>query len=113
MTLTSAYSNDTIWALSFGMCATHVFLHDYTWVVPHRNTGYPYRCCPTLAVYRVGDDPSRFAGTISLNAAVFASILLASRLRRSSDVFAFILFAFLMFAGFPFLARSMRVIMAL
>eukprot|EP00474_Spongospora_subterranea_P001691 CRZ02149.1 hypothetical protein [Spongospora subterranea] len=87
MTLTSAYSDDTIWALNLVLCTTHVFLHDYTFT-PIRTTA--------------------FAGTISLNAAIFASILLASRLKVSGDVFAFVLFAFLVFAGFPFLSSSIR-----
>jgi biotin transporter BioY len=50
-----------------------------------------------------------FQGTISLNAGIFASLLLASRLGSNLAVFAFLLFAFEVFAGFPILAHHIRV----
>ncbi len=69
----------------------------------------------------------RFQGTISLNAGVFASVLLASRLydddpstngtdhklmtSGSAEVFVFLFCAFLAHAGFPFLAHQIRVSM--
>lgn len=51
----------------------------------------------------------RFRGFISLNAITFTSVLLASRLQSSLHVFAFISFAFIMFAGFPLLVHSFQV----
>jgi hypothetical protein len=50
-----------------------------------------------------------FQETISLNAAIFGSVLLASRLHSSFLVFTFILFAFELFAGFPMITRGLRV----
>lgn len=46
---------------------------------------------------------------ISINAAVFAATLLASRLTESMAVFAFILFAFEIFVGFPMLSHAVKV----
>lgn len=43
-----------------------------------------------------------------MNAAVFASVLLASRLPSSGHVFAIMLLAFEVFAGFPMVARSIK-----
>jgi len=47
-------------------------------------------------------------GTISLNAGIFASLLLASRLSSNLHVFAFMLLAFELCAGFPLLAHQAR-----
>lgn len=43
-------------------------------------------------------------GTLSLNAAIFAAVLLASRLESNEKVFGLVLFALELFAFFP-LAR--------
>lgn len=47
-------------------------------------------------------------GTLSLNAAIFAAVLLASRLESNEKVFGLVLFALELFAFFP-LARYCRV----
>ncbi len=88
MTLTSSYSSDTIWALTFSLFVVHVVFHDYT--------------------KRDPVEASTFQSTISLNAAIFASVLLASRLNSAEPVFAFMLFSFLLFAGFPVVAIHVR-----
>lgn len=46
----------------------------------------------------------QFQGTLSLNAAIFAAVLLASRLESNEKVFGLVLFALELFAFFP-LAR--------
>jgi phosphatidylinositol glycan class C protein len=51
---------------------------------------------------------TNFQGTVSLNAAIFASVLLASRLETALHVFGFIFFSFCIFAGLPFLAYHAR-----
>jgi len=85
-TLTHSYSSDTIWALTFFLMAIHIAFHDYSYI----NFG------------------TNFEGTVSLNAAIFASVLLASRLETTWEVFAFIFFSFESFAGFPIVAHHCR-----
>lgn len=50
-----------------------------------------------------------FIGTISLNAAIFTAVLLGSRLQSNEHVFAFILFAIELFAGFPIVQCEIKV----
>ncbi len=50
--------------------------------------------------------PSQFHGTFSLNAALFAAVLLASRLESNEQVFGFVFLAIELFAFFP-LARHL------
>jgi len=111
-TLTLAYSSDTIWALTFLLCAVHLACHDYTFVNAigwerldaeltsdgqHTQSSVPL----TLA-------PLGLQDALSLNAGVFASLLLASRLPSSIEVFAFMLFAYEIFAGFPHVAHYVK-----
>ncbi|MES1915740.1 MAG: hypothetical protein MHM6MM_007644 [Cercozoa sp. M6MM] len=49
-----------------------------------------------------------FGGTLSLNAGILASVLLASRLSSPMLVFAFILLAFQVFAGAPIVRQMLR-----
>ena len=86
-TLTLAFSSDTISALSFLFLAIHLFLFDYD---------------------AVSSNHPDFSGTISLNAALLTSVLLASRLPSSVHVFAFICFAFEIFAGVPIFLVALR-----
>jgi phosphatidylinositol glycan class C protein len=50
----------------------------------------------------------KFSGTVSLNAAIFSSVLLASRLPAALHVFAFVCFAFEIFAGLPIVLALVR-----
>eukprot|EP00457_Paulinella_chromatophora_P013281 gb/GEZN01013565.1/.p1 GENE.gb/GEZN01013565.1/~~gb/GEZN01013565.1/.p1 ORF type:complete len:321 (+),score=2.02 gb/GEZN01013565.1/:38-1000(+) len=87
-TLTSTYSSDTIWALTFLLMTLHLIAHDYSYInSPEASLGH---------------------STISLSAGIFASVLLASRLYDHISVFAFLLLAFLIFAGFPLVAHEIR-----
>uniref|UniRef100_A0A6A7G916 Phosphatidylinositol N-acetylglucosaminyltransferase subunit C n=1 Tax=Hirondellea gigas TaxID=1518452 RepID=A0A6A7G916_9CRUS len=88
-TLTQSYSDDTIWALSLFCLSVHVVFHDYK-------------------TQDISATITSFQETLSLNAAIFGSVLLASRLHSSFLVFTFILFAFELFAGFPMITRSLR-----
>ncbi|KAJ2795777.1 glycosylphosphatidylinositol anchor biosynthesis [Coemansia guatemalensis] len=54
----------------------------------------------------------RFPGSVSLNAAVLASVLLASQLDSNLSVFAFLLFALEWFALFPIYRRYLKRISA-
>jgi len=91
-TLTRSYSSDTIWFLTFVLCTVHVVMHEYSYL--QNNAAELFL--------------THFQGTISLNAAIFSSILLASRLSSSIEVFAFIFFSFAIFVGFPFWAYYLR-----
>ncbi len=51
----------------------------------------------------------RFSAPVSLNAAVFASVLLGSRLQTDLHVFGIVSFAIEIFALFPILRHHMKV----
>ncbi|CAG7851544.1 SubName: Full=Related to pig-c protein {ECO:0000313/EMBL:CCA67462.1} [Serendipita indica DSM 11827] len=88
-TLTEATSSDSIWALSFSLFALHTLLADYTAPLPH-------------------DSHERLTSVLSMNAAISASVVLASRLDSDLSVFALILFALQVFALFPLLRRQLH-----
>ncbi|EGG24433.1 RhoGAP domain-containing protein [Cavenderia fasciculata] len=86
-TLTNSFSDDTIWALTFILLLAHLFFHDY---------GY------------TNGESERFQAPISLNAAIFASVLLGSRLPSIIHVFVLISFAIEMFALFPIVRHHLK-----
>ncbi|ETV70939.1 hypothetical protein H257_13680 [Aphanomyces astaci] len=86
-TLTESYAVDTIWALSVALTGIHLITHDYTYI---NGTTYKY------------------AGTISLNAAIFTSVLLASLLHSNEQVFSFVLFAIEVFAVSPIAQHNIK-----
>ncbi|KAI8826824.1 phosphatidylinositol N-acetylglucosaminyltransferase subunit C [Fimicolochytrium jonesii] len=86
-TLTLAISSDTIWALSAIMFLFSLVFHDYG-------------STNSLKV--------RFPDSLSINAGIFASILLASRLPSNTHVLGLMLFAVLVFALLPVFRRTCR-----
>jgi hypothetical protein len=86
-TLTQSFSDDTIFSLTGLFSTLHITLFDYDGI------------CATAP---------DFSGTTSLNAAIFSSVLLASRLSSSLHVFAFICFAFELFAGAPIVLAAVK-----
>uniref|UniRef100_A0A7S1G7J0 Phosphatidylinositol N-acetylglucosaminyltransferase n=1 Tax=Bicosoecida sp. CB-2014 TaxID=1486930 RepID=A0A7S1G7J0_9STRA len=86
-TLTRSYASDTIWALSITLGVLALSLHDYS--ADQAN-------------------PIQFSGSLSLNAAMFASVLLASRLSSTSQVFALLGLSIELFALFPIASRAVR-----
>jgi len=87
-TLTSAISEDTIHALAISLSTIHLMFHDYAYVNSRTET---------------------FSGTLSLNAAMFTSIILASRLDSSMGVVVvFLLLAVIFFILFPSTARIIK-----
>ncbi|KAI8146418.1 phosphatidylinositol N-acetylglucosaminyltransferase subunit C [Fennellomyces sp. T-0311] len=86
-TLTSQISDDTIWALTVCCFLANVLFHDY---ISHSRL-------------RV-----KIPGSLSTNAAIFASVLLASRLDTNMDVFGLLSFAVEWFALFPILRRYLQ-----
>lgn len=87
-TLTDSFSNDTIWALSSLFMVLHLLSADYA------GSG--------------GDLPSVQHAPFSFNAAIFASVLLVSRLASAIQVFALITFAIELFALAPLLIHRLH-----
>ncbi|KAJ2474012.1 glycosylphosphatidylinositol anchor biosynthesis [Coemansia sp. RSA 2322] len=90
-TLTEDTSSDTIWAMTVIFFSVNLAFHDYS-------TGNLTNI--------------RFPGSVSLNAAVLASVLLASQLNSNLSVFAFLSFALKWFALFPIFRRYLKRISA-
>lgn len=86
-TLTKDTSSDSIWALTVCLFLANLLFHDY---------GSSNRTNIT------------FPGSFSLNAAIFASVLLASRLSSNMHVFSLLAFAVEWFALFPILRRHFK-----
>ncbi|KAJ2415729.1 glycosylphosphatidylinositol anchor biosynthesis [Coemansia sp. RSA 2530] len=86
-TLTEDTSRDTIWAMTVIFFGVNLAFHDYS-------TGNLTNI--------------RFPGSVSLNAAVLASVLLASQLNNNLSVFAFLSFALKWFALFPIFRRYLK-----
>jgi phosphatidylinositol glycan class C protein len=85
-TLTGTISGDTITACVAASLLAHLYLHDYS----------------------AGADVTQtIGGSLSLGAAMFASVLLASRLPTPAHVFALMLFALQAFVAWPFLRRDL------
>ena len=79
-TLTRTFSDDTICALTLTLFAAHLAMHDYQ--------------------YALNYSPN-FRGSISMNAALLASVLLAARLPSTPHVFAVMLLATMAFVLLP------------
>ncbi|KAJ7181677.1 phosphatidylinositol N-acetylglucosaminyltransferase [Mycena crocata] len=82
-TLTAATSSDSIWALSATLFGVNALLADYS------------------AISFGGQVHERLTSVLSMNAAISASVVLASRLANDLAVFALILFSVQAFALFP------------
>jgi phosphatidylinositol glycan class C protein len=83
-TLTSSFSGDTIHALAFAFATLHLVFYDY-----------------------ILDSESGF-GALSLNAAMFTAILLASRLHNIESVSMFMLLAVSCFLLYPSTSRIIK-----
>ncbi|KAG5462728.1 MAG: LOW QUALITY PROTEIN: phosphatidylinositol N-acetylglucosaminyltransferase-domain-containing protein [Olpidium bornovanus] len=123
-TLTKDSSSDSIWALAVCLFLANLLFHDYrssnrtniTWavsglsVVLVQNVPSAFRDlhshAPRSLLAVLGH---RFPGSFSLNAAIFASVLLASRLSSNMHVFSLLAFAVEWFALFPILRRHLKV----
>lgn len=85
--LTLSTSSDSIWAMSCWLILTNIFTFDYGG----------------------SESPSsRFPASLSTNAALMASTVLASRLRDTTDVFSLTLFSIEVFGLFPVFRRHLR-----
>lgn len=91
-TLTAATSSDSIWALSAVLFLLNTLLADYT---ATNNAQH-------------GEIHSRLTSVLSMNAAISASVVLASRLSTDISVFALILFAVLSFVLYPIMKPRLQ-----
>ncbi|SJX64603.1 uncharacterized protein SRS1_15420 [Sporisorium reilianum f. sp. reilianum] len=77
-TLTESTTSDSIWALAVALFALHLALADYS-----------------------ATKPKQLSATLSFNAALSASVVLASRLHTDTECFALLVLAVLLFAPTP------------
>ena len=87
-TLTKTYASDTIYLLAVLLGTVHVFSYDFTYM---------------LTMSR------EFKGTVSMNAALLCSVLLASRLSSNMHCFGLMCFAVELFSLSPILWHMLRV----
>ena len=87
-TLTKTYASDTIYLLAVLLGTVHIFSYDFTYM---------------LTMSR------EFKGTVSMNAALLCSILLASRLSSNMHCFGLMCFAVELFSLTPILWHMLRV----
>jgi phosphatidylinositol glycan class C protein len=83
--LTRSTSSDSIWAMSFWLLAINIFFFDYS-----------------------GGVGAKFPASLSTNAALMASTVLASRLPSTNQVFSLTLFSIEVFGLFPVFRRHVR-----
>jgi phosphatidylinositol N-acetylglucosaminyltransferase subunit C len=83
--LTQSTSSDSIWAMSFWLLAVNIFFFDYS-----------------------GGVGAKFPASLSTNAALMASTVLASRLPSTKRVFSLTLFSIEVFGLFPVFRRHVR-----
>ncbi|KAF4124756.1 phosphatidylinositol N-acetylglucosaminyltransferase subunit C [Geosmithia morbida] len=83
--LTRSTSSDSIWAMSFWLLAINIFFFDYS-----------------------GGVGVKFPASLSTNAALMASTVLASRLPSTKQVFSITLFSIEVFGLFPVFRRYAR-----
>ncbi|PHH83597.1 hypothetical protein CDD82_6625 [Ophiocordyceps australis] len=83
--LTRSTSSDSIWAMSFWLLAINVFFFDYS-----------------------GGVGVKFPASLSTNAALMASTVLASRLPSTKQVFSLTLFSIEVFGLFPVFRRHVK-----
>ncbi|KAI1824335.1 phosphatidylinositol N-acetylglucosaminyltransferase-domain-containing protein [Xylaria intraflava] len=84
--LTRSTSSDSIWAISFWLLTINIFFYDYSG----------------------GVGGVRFPASLSTNAALMASTVLASRLPSTGQVFSLTLFSIEVFGLFPVFRRYAR-----
>ncbi|KAF1983861.1 GPI2-domain-containing protein [Aulographum hederae CBS 113979] len=99
--LTSSTSSDSIWALSCWLICINIFFFDYgggigaKYVLNYEIGYHMLRIC-------------RFPASLSTNAGLMASTVLASRLTSTTHVFSIMLFSIEVFGLFPVFRRHLR-----
>lgn len=95
-TLTASYSSDTVQALAIAGMIVHLLVCDYS---------YANGKAPITASHRLStlssQRPIFQGGTVSLNAALFSTTLLASRLSSNLTAYFFVTLTIVAFAFYP------------
>lgn len=91
-TLTASYSSDTVYALAFAGMLVHVLACDYRY-----------------ANGQVRKNAAFAGGVISLNASLFSTTLLASRLSSNATVYVFVSTSVILFAFYPAVRHTIAV----
>lgn len=108
-TLTLSYADDTIHALALALLGVHLLFHDYQ--APTASSPPPSPSLQQKGQEQQQEQqpqPELHHGTLALNAAVFAAVLLASRLPSNEAVFCLTLLAVELFAFFPLARHHVR-----
>ena len=102
-TLTASYSSDTVNALAIGAMVVHLLACDYPYalgITAKGNGGDGNDGHSGSSRLHIGR-PTFLGGTVSLNAALFSTTLLASRLPTNAMSYAFISSSVVLFAFYP------------
>lgn len=108
--LTKSTSSDSIWALATWLLMVNIFFFDYRSLAPTKSSGRPVENRSTLSSGTAASQPRAppFPSSLSTNAALMASTVLASRLPSTSSVFSLTLFSIQVFGLFPVFRRHLR-----
>ena len=98
--LTESTSSDSIWAISTWLMLLHVFFFDYS--------GFSSSPTVTTTSTTTNNSAAQFPASLSTNAALMASTVLASRLPSTTHVFSLTLFSIEVFGLFPVWRRCLR-----
>lgn len=105
--LTASYSSDTVQTLSFIGMLIHLIFCDYSYANGRDSTfaksqvdGDSARLQMPTSFWTSARPPFQ-GGTVSLNAAFFATTLLVSRLRSGQSVYAFVSLSVVLFSFYP------------
>lgn len=100
--LTASYSTDTVYALSISGMVVHLLACDYKFANGHEKEDGGSGGGDTPSLTRRHNPRPKFrGGTVSLNAAFFATVLLISRIKSNATSFAFVSAVVALFAFYP------------
>lgn len=101
-TLTSSISDDTIYALVLFLSTIHIVFYDYS--LPSENNSEEI----SISLFSSVNSSVASKGILSLNAAMFNAIVLASRLKSIQTVVYFCYLAVIFFYVFPDINKMVR-----
>ncbi|KAH6628491.1 phosphatidylinositol N-acetylglucosaminyltransferase-domain-containing protein [Chaetomium tenue] len=104
--LTRSTSSDSIWAMSFWLLALNVFFFDYSG--GGRAGSAPTTTTTTTTTSTHSSNKQMPVASLSTNAALMASTMLASRLPSTGQVFSLTLFSIEVFGLFPIFRQYAR-----
>ena len=114
--LTQSTSSDSIWALATWLLIINIFFFDYGSLhVPLKPKSIPFSSGDANVSFNTTPAPVQeavhappFPSSLSTNAALMASTVLASRLPSTTHVFSLTLFSIEVFGLFPVFRRHLR-----